>query len=170
MTLLTVLEFPDPLLRKKALPVTQVDDSVRKIVDDMFETMYAEDGVGLAAIQVNIQQRIIVIDVSEDQKQPLCVINPEIISREGIQYESEGCLSFPGVFDKVERAAKIRFKALDREGKPYERDAEDILAICIQHEMDHLDGILFVDHLSRMKQERARKKLDKIKRREFSED
>lgn len=167
MALLHVLQFPDPLLRNKAQPVSVVDDSIRKMVDDMFETMYEQSGVGLAAIQVNIAKRIIVIDVSENRTQPLCVINPEIIKREGTQYESEGCLSFSGVFDKVERSAKIRFKALDRDGKSYELDAEDILSICIQHEMDHLDGVLFIDHLSRLKQERARKKLEKMRKREF---
>lgn len=167
MTLLSVLQYPDPLLRNKAQPVTIVDDSVRKTVDDMFETMYEQGGVGLAAIQVNIKQRIIVIDVSDNRSHPICVINPEIIHREGIQFEFEGCISFPGVFDKVERAAKVRFKALDRDGKSYELDADGILAICIQHEMDHLEGILFIDHLSRLKQDRARKKLQKIKRREY---
>lgn len=167
MTLLHVLQYPDPLLRNKAKPVTTVDATIQKTVDDMFETMYEQNGVGLAAIQVNIPQRIIVIDVSENQTEPLCVINPEIIHRDGIQFESEGCLSFPGVFDKVERSAKIRLKALDRNGQPFEMDAEDILSICIQHEMDHLDGILFVDHLSKLKQERAKKKLDKMRRREF---
>ncbi|SRR5579883_39346 len=168
MTLLNVLQFPDSKLRKKADPVSVVDDSVRKIVDDMFETMYHQGGVGLAAIQVNIQKRIIVMDVSENHSAPLCVINPEIISREGIQHEAEGCLSFPGVYETVERAAKIRLKALDRQGETFEMDAEGILAICIQHEMDHLQGILFVDHLSRLKQERAQKKLQKLKRRELT--
>lgn len=167
MALLSVLQFPDPLLRKKAHPVAVVDDKVRKIVDEMFETMYEQNGAGLAATQVNIQQRIVVIDVSDDRKDPLCVINPEIIYSEGIQYEFEGCLSFPGVFDKVERAAKIRMRALDREGKSYELDAEGLLAICIQHEMDHLNGVLFMDHLSRLKQERMRKRLDKNRHRTF---
>lgn len=167
MTLLHVLQFPDPLLRNKAQPVAVVDDQIRKMVDDMFETMYEQSGVGLAAIQVNIPQRIIVMDISEERNQPLCVINPEIVAREGVQYESEGCLSFPGVFDKVERSAKIRLKALDREGQSYEMDAEGLLAVCIQHEMDHLDGILFIDHLSALKKERARKKLEKMRRREF---
>lgn len=167
MTLLAVLQFPDPKLRNKALPVEKVDDEIRQIVDDMFETMYEQSGVGLAAIQADIRKQIIAIDVSEDRSQPLCVINPEIIHREGIQYEYEGCLSLPGVFDKVERAAKIRLRALDRDGKQYEIDAEGLLAICIQHEMDHLEGILFVDHLSSLKRERVRKKLEKIRRREF---
>ena len=159
MTLLHVLQYPDPLLRNKAKPVTTVDATIQKTVDDMFETMYEQNGVGLAAIQVNIPQRIIVIDVSENQTEPLCVINPEIIHRDGIQFESEGCLSFPGVFDKVERSAKIRLKALDRNGQPFEMDAEDILSICIQHEMDHLDGILFVDHLSNIKTRKSQKEI-----------
>lgn len=167
MTLLHVLQYPDPLLRNKAKPVDKVDATIQQIVDDMFETMYEQVGVGLAAIQVNIPQRIIVIDVSEDKSQPLCIINPEIIHREGTQFEFEGCLSFPGVFDKVERAANIRMKALNRDGHPYEIEADDILSICIQHEMDHLDGILFVDHLSRLKQDRAKKKLNKMRRREY---
>lgn len=167
MALLNVLQYPDERLRTKAKAVTEFDSKIHTIIDNMFETMYEQHGVGLAATQVDIHQRIIVMDVSDDRTQPLCVINPEIITREGIQHESEGCLSFPGVFDKVERAAKIRVKALDRDGKPFELDAEEILSICIQHEMDHLEGILFIDHLSRMKQERARKKLEKMRRREF---
>lgn len=167
MALLGVLQFPDVRLRNKAQPVAEVTDKIKTIVDDMFETMYEQTGVGLAATQVNILQRIIVIDLSDTQNEPLCLINPEITHREGTQFEFEGCLSFPGVFDKVERAAKVRLKALDREGKPYELEAENILAVCIQHEIDHLDGILFVDHLSRLKQDRARKKLQKIRRREF---
>lgn len=167
MALLSVLQYPDERLRTKAQPVSSFTNEIQTIVNDMFETMYEQVGVGLAATQVNIHQRIIVIDVSENQKNPLCVINPEIIYREGIQYEMEGCLSFPGVFDKVERSAKIRLKAFNSMGEIYELEAEGILSICIQHEMDHLEGILFVDHLSRLKQERARKKLAKNRRREF---
>lgn len=164
MTLLNVLQFPDERLRTKAQPVPAVDAAIRTIVEDMFETMYEHSGVGLAATQVNVHQRIIVIDVSEERNQPLCVINPEILSKSGVQFESEGCLSVPSIYDKVERAQKIRLRALDKEGKSYEMDAEDLLAVCIQHEMDHLNGILFVDHLSRLKQERARKKLEKLRR------
>lgn len=167
MALLSVLQYPDQLLRNKAQPVKVVDDAIRLMVDDMIETLYEQGGVGLAAIQVNIQQRIIVIDVSEARESPLCLINPEISYREGIQYESEGCLSFPGVFDKVKRDAKIHLKALDRNGSPYELDAEGLLSVCIQHEIDHLDGILFIDHLSRLKQERARTKLKKLRRKEY---
>lgn len=165
MALLSVLQYPDPLLRNIAQPVTEFDSKLHKIVDDMFETMYEQDGVGLASIQVNIPQRIIVIDVSEDKKNPLCVINPEIISREGIQFEYEGCLSFPSVFDRVERSAKVRMRAQDQHGKFYELDAEGLLSKCIQHEMDHLNGVLFVDHLSRLKQDRLLKKLNKNRRR-----
>lgn len=167
MALLNVLQYPDPLLRNKAAPVSEVDADVQKIVDDMFETMYEQQGVGLAAIQVNIKQRIIVMDVSDNQTEPLCIINPEITYREGIQYETEGCLSLPGLFDKVERAEKIRMQALDRDGNSYEIEATGIKAICIQHEMDHLDGIVFIDHLSKLKQERAKKKLQKMRRREY---
>lgn len=167
MALLSILQYPDDRLRTKAQPVEKVDQATQAIVNDMFETMYEQSGVGLAATQVNIHQRIIVMDVSEDRSQPLCLINPEIMHREGIQYEHEGCLSFPGVFDKVERSAKIHFKALDQHGNFYEKEADGIFAICVQHEMDHLEGILFVDHLSRVKLERARKKLQKIRRREY---
>jgi peptide deformylase len=163
MALLTVLEYPDKRLRNKALPVTQFDAALQRIVADMFETMYAEDGVGLAATQVNIQQRIVVIDVSTDRKSPLCLINPEITSREGTQYEYEGCISFPTVYDRVERAAKVHLRALDVNGNAFEVDAEELLAICLQHEIDHLDGILFVDHLSRLKRDRLCKKLEKAR-------
>lgn len=161
MALLTVLEHPDKRLRKKALPVAEVDAAIRSIVDAMYETMYAEKAVGLAATQVDIQQRIIVMDISEDKSAPLCMINPEIIHREGTQYESEGCISFPGIYDRVERSASVRVRAADQWGQLYELDAEALLAVCIQHEIDHLDGILFIDHLSRLKQERACKKLEK---------
>lgn len=167
MALLSVLQYPDPKLRNKAQPVTEFDAKLQQTIDDMFETMYEQGGVGLAAIQVDVKQQIIAIDVSENKNQPLCVINPEIIHREGVQHEFEGCLSFPGVFDKVERAAKIRLRALDRHGKSYEMDAEELLAVCIQHEMDHLEGVLFADHLSRLKQERLRKKLEKLRRHTF---
>src|SRR6185437_7229413 len=123
--------------------------------------------VGRADTQVDIHQRIIAIDVSDSRKEPLCVINPEIVQREGVQYEHEGCLSFPGVYDRVERAAKLRLRAQDQQGKTFEMDADGLLAVCIQHEMDHLDGVLFIDHLSRLKQDRMKKKLDKIRRQTF---
>lgn len=162
MTLLNVLQYPDKKLRTKAASVAQFDSALHVIIDDMLETMYEQEGVGLAATQVDIHYRLIVIDISEDKKSPLCLVNPEIIQRVGVQYESEGCLSLPGVFDKVERAAKIRLRAYDKNGDVFELDAEELLAICIQHEMDHLDGILFVDHLSRLKQDRLKKKVEKM--------
>lgn len=167
MTLLHVLQYPDERLRTIAQPVTQFDSQLQTIIDDMFETMYEQHGVGLAATQVNIHQRLIAIDVSDARNEPLCVINPEIIHRQGIQFESEGCLSFPGVFDKVERAAKITLKAQDKQGQFFELTTDGLLSICIQHEMDHLEGVLFIDHLSNLKKERARKKLEKMRRREF---
>ncbi len=164
MALLDILEFPDERLRKQAKPVPVVDDSIRRLVDDMFETMYEAPGVGLAATQVNVHKRIIVIDVSEEKDQPLCLINPEILSRDGVEEREEGCLSVPGVFEKVRRAESIRVRALDREGEPFELEAEGLLAVCIQHEIDHLDGKLFVDYLSPLKRQRIRKKLIKSKR------
>jgi peptide deformylase len=164
MALLEILHFPDPRLRERANPVTQVDDEIRRLVDDMFETMYAAPGIGLAAIQVNIRKRIIVIDVSEEHDQPLCLINPEIIGREGQEVMEEGCLSVPGYFDKVTRAERIKVRALDRDGKPFELETGDLLAVCIQHEVDHLDGKLFVDYLSNLKRQRVRKKLEKERR------
>jgi peptide deformylase len=167
MALLSVLQFPDKKLRNKALPVETFDAALLKTVDDMFETMYEQGGIGMAAIQVDVKQRIIVMDISEDKTSPLCIINPEIFFRDGTQEEFEGCLSFPGVFDKVDRAAIIKFRAQDQHGKPYEMEADDVLSICVQHEIDHLDGILFIDHLSRLKQERLRKKLDKMRSRTY---
>ncbi len=164
MALLKVLEHPDKRLRNKAVPVTNFGAELQAILNDMFETLYKEDGVGLAATQVNIHQRIIVIDVSDDRKSPFCVINPEIIAREGKQYEYEGCISFPGVYDKVERAGKIRLRAQDQQGQFFELDADALLATCLQHEMDHLDGILFVDHLSRLRRDRLLRKLEKSRK------
>ena len=161
MALLDILEFPDPRLRTKAKPVTQVDDSIRKLADDMLETMYAAPGIGLAATQVNVHQRIVVIDVSEDKNQPLVLINPEFEVIEGEQQYDEGCLSVPGFYETVTRAEKIRLKALDRNGQPFELEADGLLSVCIQHELDHLDGMLFVDHISRLKRDRIRKKLEK---------
>jgi peptide deformylase len=161
MSLLNILHFPDPRLRLKAKPVEHVDAAVRRLVDDMFETMYAAPGIGLAATQVNIQQRIIVIDVSDANDAPLCLINPEITRRDGLERMEEGCLSVPGIYDAVERAAAITVRALDREGKPFVLDADGLLAVCIQHESDHLEGKLFVDYLSELKRQRIRKKLEK---------
>ncbi len=161
MTRLTILEYPDPRLRTVAQPVDEVDDALRQLIDDMLETMYASQGIGLAATQVNVHRRLLVLDVSEDQGQPLALINPEIVAREEVCTTQEGCLSVPGIFDDVERAQRIRVRALDRHGEPFEMDAEGLLAVCIQHEMDHLEGKLFVDYLSELKRQRIRKKLEK---------
>jgi peptide deformylase len=161
MALLQILEFPDPRLRTRAHPVTQVDAALRTLIDDMFETMYAAPGIGLAATQVNGGKRVLVIDLSERHDEPLALINPEILSRTGVEETEEGCLSVPGYFDKVTRAEKIRVRALDRDGKQIEFDADGLLAVCIQHEIDHLDGKLFVDYLSELKRTRIRKKLEK---------
>lgn len=164
MAILKIIHFPDPRLRIKAQPVGVVDGAIRTLVDDMFETMYQAPGVGLAAPQVDAAKRIVVIDVSEEKNQPLCLINPEILSLEGSQEMEEGCLSVPGVYDLVTRAAKIRVRALDRAGMPFEMDTDGLLATCIQHEADHLEGRLFVDYLSDLKRGRVRKKMEKIRR------
>lgn len=164
MTILHVLHFPDPRLRTKARPVELVDDNTRKIIDDMFETMYDAPGIGLAATQVDIHQRIIVIDVSEDNDQPLVLINPTITAKQGDEETEEGCLSVPGVFETVHRAETVTVNALNREGQSIELEADGLLAVCIQHEMDHLEGKLFVDYLSEMKRQRIRKKLEKQRR------
>jgi len=162
LSILTILEFPDDRLRKKAAPVPVVDGKIKKLVDDMLETMYEAKGVGLAATQVNVHQRVVVIDVSEQKDQPLCLINPEIINKDGVEESEEGCLSVPGFFEKVKRAERIKVKALNKDGKPFELEADDLLAVCIQHEMDHLEGKLFVDYISSLKRERIKKKLEKI--------
>ncbi|MET0656973.1 MAG: peptide deformylase [Steroidobacteraceae bacterium] len=164
MAKLTILEFPDPRLRTRAAPVKAVDDRIRQLVDDMFETMYAAPGVGLAATQVDVHERVIVIDTTEDRSQPIILINPEIVAREGIEEMEEGCLSVPGIFDKVQRAERIRVRTLDRDGQVQEFDSDGLLAVCIQHEMDHLEGRLFVDYLSELKRTRIRKKLEKERR------
>jgi peptide deformylase len=161
MALLPILEFPDPRLRTRAQPVEQVDAGLRQLIDDMFETMYAAPGIGLAATQVNVHKRLLVLDVSEKRNERLALINPEIVSREGVEESEEGCLSVPGVYDKVTRADRIRVRALDRDGKRIEFDADGLLAVCIQHEIDHLDGKLFVDYLSELKRTRIRRKLEK---------
>ncbi|MCG7936481.1 MAG: peptide deformylase [Candidatus Thiodiazotropha taylori] len=168
MAILDILHFPDPRLRNKAKPVAQVDDSIRRLVDDMLETMYQAPGIGLAATQVNVAKRVVVIDLSEEKNEPLCLINPEIIERDGIEQMEEGCLSVPGIFETVSRADKIRFRALDRDGVPFEEEAEGLLAVCVQHELDHLDGKLFVDYLSSLKRQRIRKKLEKESRQQTS--
>ncbi len=162
MALLKILEFPDPRLRTIAEPVEQVDNEVRKLIDDMFETMYDAPGIGLAATQVNVHKRIVVIDLSEDKSEPLVMINPEFEVLTGEEDKmQEGCLSVPGFYENVERPNRIRLNALDRDGKPYELIAEELLAVCIQHELDHLNGKLFVDHISRLKRDRIRSKLEK---------
>jgi len=161
MAVLGILTYPDPRLELKAAPVSVVDDEVRKLVDDMAQTMYQAPGVGLAAPQVNIQKRIIVVDTSESRDQLRVLINPELVELDGKQECEEGCLSVPGVFAPVTRAERIRVRALDRDGKQFEMDADGLLAVCIQHEIDHLDGKVFVEYLSRLKQERIRKKMQK---------
>lgn len=164
MAILHILHYPDPRLRIKAKPVEHVDDEVRTLADDMLETMYDAPGIGLAAPQVNSSKRLIVIDISEDKTDPHCFINPEILAKEDVEQMEEGCLSVPGIYEMVQRAAKIRLKALNREGEPIEMEVEGLLAVCIQHEIDHLDGKLFVDYLSEMKRQRIRKKLEKQQR------
>lgn len=161
MGILTILEFPDERLRKIAAEVKTVDASIRKLVDDMLETMYHERGVGLAATQVNVHLRVIVIDVSENKDEPLCLINPKIIEKYGTKENEEGCLSVPGFFEKVNRIERIKVRALDRNGEPFEFEATDLLAVCVQHEMDHLEGKLFVDYISALKRQRIKKKLEK---------
>jgi peptide deformylase len=164
MALRNILHYPDPRLRQVAKPVENIDADVRTLVDDMAETMYAAPGIGLAAVQINVARRVVVIDVSETRDGLQVFINPEIVERDGKQVYEEGCLSVPGVFDEVERARHIRVRALDREGRPFELEADGLLATCIQHEIDHLDGKVFVDYLSRLKQSRIRKKLEKQER------
>jgi peptide deformylase len=170
MAHLTILEFPDPRLRTRAQPVEQVDAGLRKLIDDMFETMYAAPGIGLAATQVNVHKRLLVIDMSESRKEPLVFINPEILDRQGVEETEEGCLSVPGVYDKVTRADRIRVRALDRDGKQFEMEADGLLAVCIQHEIDHLDGKLFVDYLSELKRTRIRRKLEKERKERTTTD
>ena len=161
MALMNILHFPDPRLRNIAQPVDEVNDEVRQLATDMLETMYAAPGIGLAAIQVNVDKRVIVIDISEDQSQPLTLINPEIIAAEGEREYQEGCLSVPEAYETVSRADTIRVKALDLQGEVQEFEAEGLLATCIQHEIDHLDGKLFVDYLSNLKRQRIKKRLEK---------
>ena len=161
MALLTILHFPDPRLRLKAAPVATVDDEIRKLAADMLETMYDAPGIGLAATQVDVQKRVIVIDVSPEHDQPMCFVNPEILWRDGLEEMEEGCLSVPGVYETVQRAEMIRFRALDLEGRQIDQQVDGLLAVCIQHEIDHLDGKLFVDYLSNLKRPRIRRKLEK---------
>jgi len=166
MAKLEILEFPDPRLRTKARAVLAADftPELQRLIDDMFETMYAAPGIGLAATQVDVHLRFMVIDVSEDKSAPLVFINPEIRAHEGSQISHEGCLSVPGIQAEVDRFASLRVAALDRHGQPFELDADDLLAVCIQHEMDHLDGKLFVDYLSPLKREMVKRRLAKQRR------
>jgi peptide deformylase len=168
MTQLTVLCHPDKRLHLKAKVVQQVNKHTHKIIQDMFETMYAYRGIGLAATQVDVQQRIVVMDLSDEHNQPMCFINPEIlqIKADSIAISEEGCLSVPGIYENVERAQQVTIKALNQEGSPFEMEAEGMLAVCIQHEIDHLDGKLFVDYLSQLKQNRIRIKLEKQKKKQ----
>lgn len=161
MANLTILHFPDERLRTVAKPVERVDEALRALIDDMFETMYDAPGIGLAATQVNVHQRLVVIDVSEEKNEPLVLINPEILEKSGEEEMDEGCLSVPGIYETVRRADRIRVRALDRHGESFELETDGILAVCIQHELDHLDGKLFVDYLSSLKRQRIRKKLEK---------
>jgi len=161
MAILHILHYPDPRLRIKAMPVDRVDDEIRQLVNDMLETMYNAPGIGLAAPQVHVSKQVIVIDISEHKNDPLCLINPEIIARYDNEQMEEGCLSVPGIYEVVERAARIRVKALNPEGKPVEMEVDGLLAVCIQHEIDHLEGKLFVDYLSEIKRKRIRKKVEK---------
>ncbi len=164
MSQLSILEFPDPRLRTRAEPVRQFDDALQKLIADMLETMYAAPGIGLAATQVNVHKRLLVMDTSQDKSQPQVFINPEILARDGVEVSEEGCLSVPNVYEDVERAARVRVRAQDATGSVFERDIEGLDAVCLQHEMDHLAGKLFVDYLSSLKRERIRRKLEKERR------
>jgi peptide deformylase len=164
MAKLKILEFPDPRLRTKATLVEVVDDALRVLIDDMFETMYDAPGIGLAATQVDVHKRLLVTDVSPDKTEPLVLVNPEILEKDGVTVTDEGCLSVPGYYEEVERAEHIRVRFLDRDGAETEMEADGLLAVCIQHEIDHLDGKLFVDDLSEAKRQRIRKKLEKERR------
>ncbi|ODN44049.1 peptide deformylase [Piscirickettsia litoralis] len=164
MALLNILQYPDSRLRLQAKKVTVFDDALAKTIEDMYETMYESSGIGLAATQVNIQQQVLVMDLSNDKSDPLCVINPEILETfDHTEYE-EGCLSFPGVFAKVERAARIKISAFDQKGEKFELEADGLLAVCLQHEIDHLQGKVFIDYLSPLKRKRLEKKLLKQRR------
>jgi len=170
MARLPILEYPDPRLRIRAEPVTEVDAAIRALVADMFETMYAAPGNGLAATQVNVHKRLLVVDVSAESNQPCCLINPEIVALEGQTSAEEGCLSVPDFYEFVDRAAWIKVRALDQTGAPLELTAEGLLAVCIQHEMDHLEGKLFVDYLSELKRERLKRKATKKAKRAVSDE
>ncbi|MBS0590901.1 MAG: peptide deformylase [Proteobacteria bacterium] len=164
MSLLPILEYPDPRLRTRAQPVTVFDAALQTLIDDMLATMYAAPGIGLAASQVNVHKQLLVLDVAEEKNQPMVLINPNIVASEGSQTYQEGCLSVPGIFADVDRADRIVVESLDRHGQPQRIEADGLLAVCIQHEMDHLAGKLFVDYLSPLKREMVRKKLEKARR------
>jgi peptide deformylase len=164
MAIRQILRYPDPRLHKKAAPVALVDDSIRALVQDMAETMYAAPGIGLAATQIDVHLQVITIDVSETRDQLLVLINPEILAKSGVSEIEEGCLSVPGIFERVQRAERVTVSALDSQGKSFTLDAEGLLAVCIQHEMDHLQGKVFVEYLSRLKQNRILAKLRKQQR------
>ncbi len=166
MSKLTILEFPDKRLRNVAKPVETVDEEVKQLVEDMLETMYDAKGIGLAATQVNVHKRVIVIDVSEEKNDPICLINPDILEQEGDEESEEGCLSVPGFFENVKRAESITVQALNQQGESFQINADGLLAVCIQHEMDHLLGKLFVDYLSTLKRKRIQTKLEKEHKRQ----
>lgn len=165
MAIYPIIQLPDERLRAVTVPITSFDDALQKLIDDMFETMYAAKGIGLAAPQIAISKKLAVIDISNNKSKTWCLINPVIVEKKGEALMEEGCLSVPGVYDKAPRALWVKLKALDRHGKHYELEAEDLLAHCIQHEVDHLNGTLFLDHLSPLKRQLARKKLEKIRKR-----
>ena len=169
MAILTILEYPDPRLRTRAVPVAHFDADFGRLVDDMLETMYVAPGIGLAASQVNVHRQLVVMDLSKDQSEPLVFVNPEILERRGVATAEEGCLSVPGIYDEIERAAEVRVRARDRHGGVFERELDGLLAVCLQHEMDHLEGKLFVDYLSALKRERIRKKLEKERKERAAE-
>jgi peptide deformylase len=168
MALLNILHYPDPRLRTKAKEVTEFDSHLKTLISDMFETMYEAPGIGLAATQINVHQRLLVMDVSEDKNEPKVLINPEILMSEGDEEMDEGCLSVPGYYETVRRAEKISVRAQDADGEFFEFAAQGLEAVCIQHEIDHLEGKLFVDYISSLKRDRIRKKLEKLKKQEAS--
>lgn len=161
MAILEVLQFPDPRLRKKARPITSIDESIRELAHAMLETMYDENGIGLAATQVNVQKRLVVMDLSEHRNEPVYLVNPEILASDGQEEMQEGCLSVPGFYDTVQRAERIRFRYQTLEGETIDQDVDGLLAVCVQHEIDHLNGKLFIDYLSPLKRQRIKKKLEK---------
>lgn len=165
MAILNILHYPDPRLRTKAEAVVEVNDQIRTLVDDMLETMYDAPGIGLAATQVNVHLRVLVLDVTEDKSQPMCFINPEIVDSRGNETTEEGCLSVPNIYEPVQRHEWVKVRALDRDGNEFITEADGLLSVCLQHEMDHLLGKVFVDYLSGMKQLRIKKKMEKLRRR-----